>query len=300
MLSLVQSVRGELGLSVPNAVASSTDQDILTTLALMNAAGQELVNLKAGPSPWNALNIEYRFNTQFHVLTGTLTSGSATVTGISSTAGIDSTYMPLGVGIPQDTYIQSVDSATQVTLTQPVTASGAESLTFCKTQYTLPSDYKAMISRTAWDKSKRWEMLGAEDAQQWQWIKSGYIATGVRIRYRILNNLFQIWPPTSTSELLGYEYTSNGWAVGAAGARQTKFILDSDTSIYKDRLLIIFTKLKYFELKGFDTTAHYRDFNQHLAIEIAQDTVPTTLSFAPKPSEVLIGYNNIPDSNYGT
>lgn len=50
MLSLMQSVRGELGLSIPTAVASSQDTDIITTLALMNAAGQELVNMKAGGS----------------------------------------------------------------------------------------------------------------------------------------------------------------------------------------------------------------------------------------------------------
>lgn len=299
MLSLMKSVRGELGLVVPNAVVSSTDTDIQTTLALMNAVGQELVNLKTG-LPWEALNVEYRFTTQYQNLTGTLVSGSAVVTGLSSTAGLDTTYMPVGLGIPQDTYIKSVDSSTQVTLTQAATQSGTQTISFCKTMYALPSDYKALVDRTMWDKSKHWEMLGPEDGQQWQWLKSGYIATGPRIRYRIMGGFYQIWPPVSTNELLGYEYVSNGWARSSGGTPQTTFQADTDTCIYPDRLIIIGTKLKYFQLKGFDTTAIERDFARELNIEIANDTSSPTLSFAPKPSQVLIGYENIPDSGYGT
>jgi hypothetical protein len=60
------------------------------------------------------------------------------------------------------------------------------------------------------------------------------------------------------------------------------------------------TKLKYFEAKGFDTTALYRDYLLELETAIAQDTAAANLSFAPRPGTVLIGYDNIPDSGYGT
>lgn len=299
MLSLMQSVRGELGLSVPTAVVSSQDTDIVTTLYLMNAAGQELVNAKTG-APWNALNLEYRFSTLYSTLSGVVSNGSAVVTGISSTAGLDTTYMAVGTGIPQDTYIKSVDSATQVTLSQPCTVSGTETINFCKTMYTMPSDYKALVDRTMWDKSRHWEMLGPEDGQQWQWLKSGYIATGPRIRYRIMGGFYQIFPPVTTTELLGFEYVSNGWATSATGTRQAKFLADTDTCIYSDRLIILATKLKFFQLKGFDTSAIAADLSRELQIEISNDTSSPTLSFAPKPSQVLIGYENIPDSGYGT
>lgn len=299
LLSLVQTVRGELGLTVPNTVVSTSDNDILTTLALLNAAGEEIVNMKTG-APWQALNVEYRFTTLYQTKNGTTVNGSAIVTGLSTTAGLDTTYMPLGLGIPQDTYILSVDSTTQVTLSQPCTASGTVSISFCKTQYALPSDYKSMVDRTMWDKSRHWEMLGPEDGQQWQWLKSGYIATGPRIRFRLMNNLYQIWPPVSTSDILGFEYVSNGWAKNTSGARQTAFLADTDTCIYPDRLMVLAAKLKYFELKGFDASAHTRDFVRELNIAISNDTASATLSLAPKTSEVLIGYQNLPDSGYGS
>ena len=137
LLQLVQSTTAELGLLVPANVAGNTATDTVQMLALLNAVGGEL----ARERDWQALNVEYRFTTQFAILTGTVTSGSAVVTGLSSTVGLDTTYMVNGTGINQDTYIKSVDSATQVTLSQAATISGTPSLSFGKTKYAMPADY---------------------------------------------------------------------------------------------------------------------------------------------------------------
>lgn len=57
--------------------------------------------------------------------TGTLTSGSATVTGMSSTSGIQPGSLVFSPGLLQpDTLVQSVDSATQITLTQTALGAG--------------------------------------------------------------------------------------------------------------------------------------------------------------------------------
>lgn len=300
MLSLVQQVCDEIGLPHPTAVASSTDQDLIQILALMNATGRELLNVEG--YDWQALIKEYRFTTSYLATTGSWTTSAATVTGIPTTAALSAnTWMAIGSGIPQDTYIQSVDSGTQVTLTQTPTIAGtAATITFCQTKYSLPSDYDHLINRTDWDKSKHWEMLGPETPQQWQWLKSGYISTGPRIRFRVLGGYFQVWPAVTTSQYLGFEYVSNAWALSSGGTAQTSFSADTDTSIYRDRLLVIGTKLKYFETKGFDTTALYRDFRKALDVAKAQDGGAPTLSMAPRVSQVLIGFENIPDSGYGT
>jgi hypothetical protein len=115
-----------------------------------------------------------------------------------------------------------------------------------------------------------------------------------------LGKTFQIWPGTSTNELLSYEYRSKGWAESENGTVKNNFTADSDTCIYPDRVMVLSTKLKYFEAKGFDTTALYRNYMEELNTAIAQDTSAANLSFAPRPGTVLIGYDNIPDSGYGT
>ncbi len=295
MLSLVQAVCNELGIPRPTGVASSTDQGVIQLLALMNRVGDDLLH----EFEWNKLCKEYRFYTQYSTLTGTLTEGSAIVTGISSTTGLDTTYSVSGTGIPQDTVISSVDSSTQVTLNLEATETGAESLTFSKVGYSYPADYDRLISRTDWNKTNFWEVIGPETPQQWQWLKSGLIASGPRTRFRPLGGYFQIWPPPTTELIFGFEYVSTYWALAAAGTGKTTFTVDTDTSIYRDNLLILGTKLKFYEMKGFDTTTLAASYNRQLQLAKEQDKDGPTLSMAPRLSEVLIGYDNIPDSGYG-
>lgn len=297
MLQLVQQATGELGLSVPTIVVGNSNTDVVQQLALLNGVGNQLMRA----FQWQHQAVEYRFTTQYVTTSGTTTTGSAVITGIPTTAAISATtYMVIGTGINQDTYVNSVDSLTQVTMSQAATASGTVALNFCKTEYALPADYDRIIDKTQWDKSKRWEMLGPETPQQWQWLKSGWISTGPRIRYRIIQNRFQIWPPMAASEYLGFEYLSNGWVIATNGTTlKTSFTLDTDTCVFPDRLMVMGLKLRYFEIKGFNTTVLRHDYQGELDIAKANDAGSPTLSMAPRGSDLLIGWNQIPDSGYG-
>jgi hypothetical protein len=296
LLQLIQQASAEMGLTIPTQVVGNTDTQVTQMLYLINSVGNELRR----EYPWEALNIPYRFTTQFLITTGNVTQNSAVVTGIPSTTGLSAYYMLAGTGINQDTYVKSVDSSTQVTLTQAASASGTGvTLNFGQTIYPLPSDFDRQIDRTHYDKSKRWEMLGPETAQQWEFLKSSYISTGPRMRYRFIGGNFQIWPNITTNEYLGYEYVSNGW-VNQTTTPQSSFTADTDTCIFPDRLMVLGLKLRFFEVKGFDSTAYYRDFYQQLNVAKANDGGSMTLSMAPKMSSVLIGFENIPDGSiYG-
>jgi hypothetical protein len=301
LLQLVQSAGQEMALvgsGQPSSVIGNSQADIVQLLALANACGNEIARQKE----WQAMQVEYRFTTQFLTTTGTWGTTNGIVTGIPTTAALSaSLWQATGVGINQDTYIQSVDSGTQVTLTQTPTAAGAGAgITFSQTKYALPGGFDRLIDRTDWDKSKHWEMLGPITQQQLEWLKSGYISTGPRIRYYVMGNYFQIWPPLNTNEYLGYNYVSSYWAASSSGASQGSFLADTDTCIFPDRLMTLALKLKYFEAKGFDTTAYYRDYQMQLDIAKANDSGSPILSYAPRISNILIGWENIPDSNYGS
>jgi hypothetical protein len=296
MLELVQQTTNELGVATPSSVAGNTNQDVIQILALMNANGYEFLRRHA----WRELTKQHAFYTEYITTTGTWTTAARTIT-MASTTGLDTTYQVQGTGINQNTYIVSVDSATQVTVNQDFSASATGATAyFQKIKYSLPSDYESLVPRTMWDKSKHWEMLGPEDAQQWEWLLSGYISTGPRIRWRLLGEYFQIWPGMSTAEYLGFEYRSKGWAESSTGTVKNSFTVDTDTCIYPDRLMVNATKLKYFEAKGFDTTAMMRNYLTEMEAAKALDMSSANLSLAPRPGTVLIGYDNIPDSGYGT
>ena len=299
MLQMVQQVTAELNLAVPTYVVGNTSQDVQQILALMNASGYDLLK----EYDWQALQVQYRFYTQSITANATTVNGSTNLTFAMGTdlSSVTSQWQLSGTNIPQDTYVVSVNNSTKVVvMSQTATGSGVESVVCAQTAYTLPSDFEAITDRTHWDKSKHWEMLGPEDAQQWQWLKSGYISTGPRVRWRILDGQFQIWPIMNTNEYLGWEYRSNAWARSAAGAPQQQFLADSDTTVLDSRIMVLSTKAKYWGIKGFDTTVVSQDYQRYLSIAKANDKGAANLSFAPQPSQVLIGWENIPDSGYGT
>jgi hypothetical protein len=303
MLQLVQQTTSELNLAIPTYVAGNTNQDVQQVLALMNRQGYDLVK----EYDWQALQLEYRFYTDAQTFVGsTVSNASYNIIVTGDATALNSNYTITGTGINQDTYVSSVtyNAGTGLsTIVMSQLASGtytSVTFTFSQTKYPLPNDFETITDNTHWDKTKHWQMLGPEDAQQWQWLKSGYISTGPRIRWRILGGQFQIWPPYNTQEYLGFEYRSKGWARSAAGAVKNSFTVDTDTTIFDDTVLVLGTKLKYFQIKGFDTTALQADYYRYLNVAKANDKGSATLSFAPYPSKVLIGYANIPDTGYGS
>jgi hypothetical protein len=295
-LSLIRAMTGELGLAQPTLVAGSQDNGVIQYLSLLNALGRELTSGFA----WTALSTEYRFTTQYVATTGTTVQGSAVITGIPSTNGLDTTYMVTGTtGIAADAYVQSVDSATQVTLTQPVTTSGTSvALNFCKTKYTMPSDYDRVVDKTQWDKTRHWSMLGPETPQQWAWLKSGYISQGPRIRFRPMGGFMQLWPPLASAEYLGLEYISKNWVFSATGTGKSSVTVDTDTLIFPDNLIILGLKDKFTQAKGL-ARQYAEDYANELSIAQAADLGMSTLSMNSVQNPVLIGIENVPDSGYG-
>lgn len=75
---------------------------------------------------WNVLQKVQLVSTQ----NGTLAVASASVTGLTSTTALAAGMVVTGTGILPDTYIVSVDSATQVTISPVASAAGAQSLSF--------------------------------------------------------------------------------------------------------------------------------------------------------------------------
>ena len=296
MLELVQQVTAELNLAVPTYVAGNTNQDVQQILALMNRAGFDLVK----EHDWQALELEYRFYTTAITTTCDTINNTYNLLNVGNVTGLNNNYSVVGTNVPQDTYVESVAGSTVVVSQLASATSVGGTVTFSQTKYDLPPDFETITDNTHWDKTKHWQMLGPEDAQQWQWLKSGYISTGPRIRWRILGGQFQIWPPYNTQEYLGFEYRSKGWARSAANAVKNSFTADTDTTVFDDTVLVLATKLKYFQVKSFDTTALMQDYMRYLNVAKANDKGSATLSFAPYPSKVLIGYANIPDTGYGT
>jgi hypothetical protein len=88
------------------------------------------VNSAASTQAYQAFNVP-----KTTVFTGTLTSGSTSVTSVSSTTGLAVGQQVIGTGITEGTTLAAIGSGT-ITLSMNATASGATLLTAFQAQYT--------------------------------------------------------------------------------------------------------------------------------------------------------------------
>lgn len=297
ILAAVSQAVGEIGLAAPTALVGSSDQGTIQLLAIAQGAAATL----AQEFNWQALTKVFTFNIVSYVGTGSTTTGSNVVTLTTTpTTTLDTTFQLSGVGIPQGTYVVS-QVGTTVTLSQAATATGTGvALTFGKTKYALPTDYARLVSRTGYDKSRRWAVAGPATPQEWEWLQSSYISTGPRIRYRIFGGYLQTWPVIATGDLISFEYISNGYAVDATtGTGKTTFTADTDTYVWPDRLMQLAVKWRYLNQRGFDATSAYDEYMRVFDIAKATDADAATLSMGGRTGTLLINMQNIPDSGYG-
>ena len=303
ILSLVQTTLQAMGVATygnPSTVIGNTNQDVVQTLALVNIAGDEA----AREFDWESATKQHNFTATFYTYTGNTTADSTSVTSMSSIANLDATFMAVGGSIPQDTFVVSVSGTTAVLNRAPTSTASTVSITFSKVLFAVASDFDRLVDRTNWDKTKHWEMLGPRTPQEREWLRSGYISTGPRIRWWKMGGYFSIWPPLGATEELSYEYQSKYWVLVTAAATpaptKQSFTVDTDTCIFPDSMMRALIRYKYFEAKGFDATSLAIKYQEQLDLAKAHDAGGRTLSMAARASDLLIGWGQIPDSGYGS
>ncbi len=129
----ISSPSNSVGLAIVSTAADynggpASDPALFTRNGASNQL-QWLVQTPAGSAPpWFGPNgVLYTPST---VSQGTLTAGSAAVTGLASTQGLSVGENVAGTGIPAGTTIAAINGATSITLSANATAGGSQSLTF--------------------------------------------------------------------------------------------------------------------------------------------------------------------------
>ncbi len=296
VLANIQSVARELGLTYPTSAANSTDELVLQLVSLMNRTGDFLLTELDSA----VMTREYRFTTEVYTYTGDLTAGASSIVNMSSIANLSSDFMVSGTGLAQDTMVTEVSGST-VTLNRPATATGTTvTLTFGRVLYAVPSDFDHIVNKTHYNKTNQWEVIGPKTAQEWQFMKASFAATGPRVRWRMRGlGRFEVWPMPTTAVTLGYEYISNHWVFAEDASTKASLTADTDTAYFPDRLMILGTKLRFFEIKGFATDTLRADWMRELSKWKAQQGGADVLSFSPRAVELYPTSANIPDSGYG-
>lgn len=180
--------------------------------------------------------------------------------------------------------------------------------------YDLPSDWDYFIDQTQWDRTNRWPLLGPKSAQEWQWLKSGVLSSGPRLRYRVRGGKFEIFPtpavssqpttpsPTFVSSTLAMDYVANTWlADGNVANTFYNYATDDSNIVLLDPWVMVkFLKMKLWESKGLDTSAYTKDFLGTWEARIGKNMGAPVLTLAPRARTFLIGINNVPEGSWNT
>lgn len=304
-LEIVQTACDELGLTRPSSIVGSNDPQAIQLGALANRQGIALQKQHG----WTMLQTEWIINVVGPIVTtGDTTDGSAVITNIPSTSGlVANNYFVNSNNIPAAARIVSVDSATQVTLTEEATAtSTGQVFTFSLDTYPIPTDFDRYIGRTFWDRTNHWELIGPQSPQFDEWQRSGVVTTGPRRRFRQIGklyNVFRLWPPpqaTDAPATLVFEYISTEWAQATGGgAYKARFTADDDVCVFDDELMIKGVKWRFFQAKGLDYAALQAEHIDDVARTIGRDGGSAVLDMSRKKFPMFVSPANVPDSGFG-
>lgn len=272
-LQLIQDMANELGIPEPSQIIGAVDDQSKQLLSLAQREGKNFSALAHRDGGWSALHKEHTFRTAALQLTGNITAGSNIITGITDTSGVlAETWAVEFTGLNTFASVVSVDSTTQVTLSQPAsdTATGV-TLNFAQIAYDLPSDLEYFAVRTFWDDAYKWELIGPIDAQEKQILRYGIIASGPRRKFYIRNKKMYLDPLPADNELLAYDYYSNAWCEAEDGTVQTRWTADTDYYRLDEDCFVLGLKWRWLNSKKLDYIQEKADYDAEVQRVMARD-----------------------------
>jgi hypothetical protein len=167
-------------------------------------------------------------------------------------------------------------------------------------EYPLPDDWNGFVQGASWDNTNRWPAVGSIPPAVWRLLKAR-LSNGepAMITYKLQGNELVLFSAQDGHTIV-LDYYSRGWILDADGTTyKDNATANDDTVLLDSRLVQLLLKLRWRASKGFDTTSEVDQFNGFWDTITGRDSPAPTLSIGANPSDGLLGYQNIPDTNYG-
>jgi hypothetical protein len=304
LLELVQAAANEIGIPAPQFLFGSENDQEKQLLSLANREGKDFSAMANKNGGWQNLRKDYTFSTEIASgLTGDTTAGSPIITNISSTSGLagSNTWGIQLNGVGDHAFIASVDSATQITLSENVTETQTGvALTIGKIAYSLPSDFEYFVQKTFWDNQFKWSLIGPITAQEKQILRYGVVASGPRNKFYIRLNKMWLDPVPGSSYVIAYDYYSNHWCQSQAGTSQALWAADTDTYVLDEDCFIQGMKWRFLRAKGLDYTEEYESYMMDCERVMGRDGGSRDLPLGGSDfGQQFLDGANIPETGFG-
>jgi hypothetical protein len=170
--------------------------------------------------------------------------------------------------------------------------------------YDLPGDFFRFIDQTQWNGAMRFPAVGPVSPQGWMTYMVFPISANFTLTWQVREG--KIWflnPPAAPGQEFRFMYLSRALVQDADDPNEYKNIAtkNGDKFVLDGLLMTLFTRIKWLEAKGFDSSAAVRDFMIAFDARVGAQKGASILNVSGnRHGYPYIGIGNLPDASlYG-
>jgi hypothetical protein len=129
--------------------------------------------------------------------------------------------------------------------------------------FALPDDLYRWIDQTNWNATTQFPSLGPVSAQMWQQLLIRTTLPTLSFYWQVRDNKIYVLAPPNSPQTMNVFYVSAGWVrdQNDPDLYKNRMTQNGDVSLLDATVITLYTRVKWLEMKGLDSSAAMRDFN---------------------------------------
>jgi len=128
--------------------------------------------------------------------------------------------------------------------------------------FPLPEDFFDWIDQTNWNATTQFPSLGPVSPQMWQQLLIRTTLPTLSFYWQVRDNKIYVLAPPNSPQVMNVFYLSHAWVCDQDDPTlyKNRITKNGDVALLDATLITLFTRVKWLEMKGLDSSAAMRDF----------------------------------------
>lgn len=169
--------------------------------------------------------------------------------------------------------------------------------------FALPDDFYEFVDQTQWNSTMQWPAIGPVSPQAWQQLLIRQTLPTLSFYWQVRDNSLYILSPPTAAQTLSFFYQSVAWVrdQDTSTLYKNRAIKNGDVILLDAYLVTLLARVKWLEMKGFDSSAAMRDFQVNYENRKGNEKGAPVLNMVRNYGfPYLNAINNLPDTGYGS
>jgi hypothetical protein len=168
--------------------------------------------------------------------------------------------------------------------------------------FSLPEDFFDWIDQTNWNATTQFPSLGPVSPQMWQQLLIRTTLPTLSFYWQVRDNKIYVLAPPNSPQTMNFFYLSQAWVRDQDDSNlfKNRITKNGDVALLDATLITLYTRVKWLEMKGLDSSAAMRDFQIAFENRKGAEKGAPVLSMARDFRFPYIQpLTNTPDTGYG-